>query len=79
MSELRPIAEARSYIEAALVALRSEPQQSFLVMRMEHNLEHALAALAAVQTVRLPPVRDLSGIDDGEVTAYDAQGGIHVD
>ena len=70
-----PIEKARELIQGCIELVEAEPQQDFLQMRLITDLKNAIDALDAIQTVMLPPpprVPDLSEIDDGEPTSYEA-------
>lgn len=49
------ISKARELIQQCIELVQLEEQRSFLLMRLEMDLEAALAALEAVQTVRIAP------------------------
>lgn len=80
------IATAQAIIQQCLELVQLEEQRNFLLMRLEMDLEEALEALEAVQTVVVapfvegvqvltpPPQRyNLGELDEGEPSAYEVE------
>ena len=72
------IANARELIQQCIELVQLEDQRDFLMMRIQTDLEAALAALESVQTVVVaplltpPPHRyNLGDLDDGEPSEYE--------
>ena len=75
MVDQAPIQKAQELIRKCIELVEGE-QQTFTTFRLRADLDEALEALSAVQTVALPPsapqpVTNLEGIDDGEPSAYE--------
>ena len=76
------IANARELIQQCIELVQLEDQRDFLMMRLQTDLEAALAALEAVQTVVMAPLAvlkpaphyyNLSELDDGEPSKYEVK------
>ena len=86
MVEDAQIRNAREIIQQCIELVELEPQKTFFLMRLHTDLKAALDALEAVQTIVVAPLADgmdvmtlvpppqsydISGIDDGEPSAYE--------